>query len=250
MTTVAVLVDPPREGLVLSALPDATPLTEGDVTDLYTAMIRDVVKAVEGSGGDLLVNYRSDDALPADHTREESAEAAVRAVVRPVLSDPDAARFEVQVGGPFASRAGNTATHLLEQESVQSVAIVEPTAPFLGRTEIDSAAMKLRRSEVVLGPAPDGRVSYAAFTAAIDFQDAYAAPAIGTLATRAQDVGYDVDFIPMLPVVQTGRDLAGALSLVDARRRVGRSVPEHFTAWCDERGLAVTTVDGELQIVR
>lgn len=250
MTTVAVLVDPPREGLVLPRLPETSPLSAAEAADLYAAMTRDVVVAVAESGGDLLVNYRPDDALPAGHRGEESAEAAVRAVVRGVLADPDAARFEVQVGETFAGRAGNTVTHLLEREDVDSAAVVEPSGPFLGRTDIDGAAMKLRRNEVVLGPAPGGRVHYAAFAGTIDFQGAYDAPAVGTLAERAREAGHDVDFVSMLPVIETGRDLAGALSLARARETAGLAVPEHFTAACADLGLAVAADDGDLRIVR
>lgn len=250
MTTVAILVDPPRPGLVLPELPNTSPLSAAEAADLYAAMTRDVAVAVERSGGDLLVNYRPDDALPAEYRVEESAEAAVRAVVRGALADPDAARFEVQVGETFAGRVGNTVTHLLEREGVDSAAVVEPTAPFLGRTDIDSAAMKLRRSEVVLGPAPDGRVHYAAFADTIDFQEAYATPVVRTLTERAREAGHTVDVVPMLPVIETGPDLAGALSLARARDTADLAIPEHFASRCDDLGLAVTADDDNLRIVR
>lgn len=254
MTTVAVLVDPPRPGLVLPRMSETTPLSAAEAADLYVAMLRDVTRAVERSGGDLLVNYRPEDALPADHRvasdGKADAETEIRAAVEPALDEPDAARFEVQVGETFAGRAGNTATHLLDREDVTSVAVVEPTATFLGRTHVDGAAMKLRRSEVVLGPADRGRVYYAGFTDTVDFADAYAPPAMGTLAARARDAGHDVDFVEMLPVVETGRDLASALTLVDARRTAGRSVPEQFGATCDEFGLAVEYDGGDPRVVR
>ena len=58
MTTVAVLCDPPRPGLVLDDLVDASPLSPEAAADLYAALLRDSVRAVAGSGGELLVNYR------------------------------------------------------------------------------------------------------------------------------------------------------------------------------------------------
>ncbi|MFC7154223.1 hypothetical protein ACFQPA_01975 [Halomarina halobia] len=244
MTTVAVLCDPPRPGLVLSSLVETSPLTAEEVSDLYAAMLGDVVRAVESSGGELLVNYRPDESLPGSFADgEASAEAEVRAVVRGALKRPDEARFEVQVGQTFAGRAGNTATHLLDREGVTTVAVVEPSAAFLARSHVDNAAMKLRRSEVVLGPTTRGRVYYAGFAGTIDYADAYASPAIETLTDRALDVGHEVDYLPMLPVIETGEDLADALTLLRARQRAGRIVPERTTAALDETGLTVVADD-------
>jgi len=239
MTTVAVLCDPPREG-VLSTLADSSPLTPAECADLYAAMLGDVCRAVETSGGELLVNYRGD----------EDAEAELRSVVRDALADPDEARFEVQVGETFAGRAGNTATHLLETEGVVSAAVVEPTGAFLGRSQIDNAAMKLRSSEVVVGPATDGRVYYAGFREPIDFDGAYAPPAVETVTDRGVDAGLDVDFLPMLPVVETGDDLAEALSFIRARQRAGRIVPERTTAVLDDLGLTVVAEGADLSLGR
>ncbi|MFC5973011.1 hypothetical protein ACFPYI_16885 [Halomarina salina] len=239
MTTVAVLCDPPREG-VLSTLADTSPLTPAECTDLYTAMLGDVCRSVETSGGELLVNYRGDD----------EAQAELRGVVRDALSDPDEARFEVQVGETFAGRAGNTATHLLDGEEVISAAVVEPTAAFLGRSHIDNAAMKLRSSEVVVGPATRGRVYYAGFTDPIDFDGAYTPPAVETVTDRGLDADHDVDFLPVLPVVEEGRDLAEALSLIRARQRAGRIVPERTTDVLDDLGLTVLADGSDLSVAR
>jgi len=250
MTTVAVLADPPREGLVLPGLAESTPLSAAEAAELYSAMCRDVCRAVEDSGGELLVNYRPDDAVPDAHGSEQSAEAEVRAMVRPALADPDDARFEVQVGETFAGRAGNTATHLLDREGVSTVAVVEPTAALLSRRVVDNAAMKLRRHDVVLGPAPGGRVYYAGFGTPIDFEDAYDPPAVETLTARGDDADLSVDFLEMQPVVETGADLATVLSQVRARERAGRNRPEHGTRYLNELGVeAVGGADG-LELVR
>lgn len=256
MTTVAVLCDPPRDGLVLPDLPETSPLSSAESTDLYAAMLKDVCLAIEASGGELLVNYRPEDALPEhehdSQTDEADAdvEAEIRAIVRGTLDDPDAARFERQVGETFAGRAGNTASHLLEREDVGSVAIVTPSAPFLSRQRIDTAAMKLRRSSVVLGPSTDGRVYYAGFTEPIDYADAYTTPAVETLTNRATDAGHEVDFLPMDPLIESGSDLADALSLLRARQRAGRIVPEHTSAFLDEHGISVVENEHGLKLSR
>lgn len=249
MTTVAVLCDPPRPGLVLTELVETSPLTDTEAAGLYAVMLQDVVRAVEDSGGDLLVNYRPEESLPEVHRTDEESESAVREVVEPAVTDPGTVRFERQVGSTFAGRVGNTVTHLLDREGVDTAAVVKPTAAFLARSQVDNAAMKLRRSEVVLGPANQGRVYYAGFANTIDFEGAYMSPAVRTLTDRAVEAGNEVDFLPSLPVVETGADLASALALLEARERAGKPVPSSTAACLDDLGLDVVEDDG-LMLVR
>jgi len=245
MTVVAVLADPPRPGLAAPRIADTGLLSESEASSLAAAMLKDTLRAVEASGGDLLVNYRPDDLLPDRHVDpDESAEAAVRAVANDALEDPEAARFEVQVGSTFSARAGNTITHLLEQEGVQSAAVVRGDAPLLKRSTIDSAAMNLRTNEVVLGPSTDGRVYYAGFTAPIDFEGAFATPELETLVDGANDAGHDTEFLAMQPTVRTGADLATLVSTIRARWQAGRVVPEHTAEFVVENGLAVVDDGG------
>jgi hypothetical protein len=245
MTTVAVLADPPRSGIALSTLAETTPLSADEAADLYGALLQDTVLASHRSGGETLVNYRPADAL--------GIEADVESDLREFLSDvvdPESVRFEPQVGETFAGRVGNTATHLLETEGVGSVGIARPEAALLARTDIDSAAMKLRSAPVVLGAAPGGRVGYAAFADPIDFADCFAPPAIETLTDRALDAGLDVDFLETKPYLETAADLADAVLSVRARRRADAIVPPHFTAWVETVGLDVSADDGELALER
>ena len=241
MTTVAVFADPPRPGLVLPELAETSPLSSEDAASLYGAMLSDSCLAVERSGGELLINYRSEERLPEEYAGGDP-EAEIREVLDGVLDESP--RTEVQVGSSHAARVGNTIIHLLETEEVASAAAVSPNAPLLFRTHIDSAAMKLRNSPVVLGPSTRGRVAFAGFTEPIDFEGAYDAPAIETLSWRAGDAGLKTGFLPLLPVVETGSDLATVVSLVRPRRAVGGIVPQHTAAWVEEQGLRV--VDGEL----
>jgi glycosyltransferase A (GT-A) superfamily protein (DUF2064 family) len=245
MTVVAVLADPPRPGLAAPRLTDASPLSESESASLAAAMLKDTLRAVEASGADLLVNYRPDELLPDRHVdADESAEAAIRSLAADALDDPEAARFEVQVGSTLSARVGNTVTHLLETEEVQSAAVVRGDAPLLKRSTIDSAAMNLRTNEVVLGPSTDGRVYYAGFTAPIDFEAAFAAPEMETLVDGANDAGHDTEFLAMQPTVRTGSDLATLVSSIRARWQAGRVVPEHTATFVVDNGLAVVG-DGE-----
>jgi hypothetical protein len=250
MTTIAVLADPPRDGLVATDLAATSPLTEAEAADLYAAMLRDVFVAVDRSGGDLLVNYRPDDLLPDEHVTETAAEAAVRAVAADALEELDGVRFEPQVGSTFDARAGNTVTHLLREEGVTSAAVVEGTTPFLTRPLIDSAAMKLRRSAVVLGPSTRGRRYYAGFTDSVDFAGAFDPPELETLTARGRAAGHDVDFLPIQPVIETGADLLDALPIIDARVDAERAVPVHTATALDDFGLCVDHEGPEPRLVR
>ncbi|WP_254271458.1 hypothetical protein [Haloarcula marina] len=245
MTTVAVLADPPVDGFVLPELA-AGPLDESEASALYAAMLADVCRAIEASGADLLVNYRSADNVPDG----VDPEAAVSEVLDEALDAPAEARYEVQVGSTFAARVGNTVTHLLEREQVTTAAAVEPTAGLLARQQIDSAAMKLRSSDVVLGPGTDGRVYYAGFSAPIDFEEAYATPAVETLVDRAADAGMRVDFLPTVPTVETPADLLTVVPWLRARRRAERVVPPRTTTLVQELGLRVRDGDDGPELVR
>jgi glycosyltransferase A (GT-A) superfamily protein (DUF2064 family) len=251
MTVVALMADPPRPGLVLSELAATSPLSESEAADLYAAMLKDTMVAVSRSGGDLLVNYRSEELLPEVHREaEETAEAEVRTLAVEALDDPDEARFEVQVGSSFDARAGNTAMHLLRDEEVHSAAILRGDAPFFTRAKIDSLAMQLRTNEVVLGPSTGGRSYVAGFTAPIDFADAFATPELETLTARANDAGNDVAFLEMQPTVRTGADLLTLVPAIRARWQAERLVPGHTAEFVVEAGLHVVEDDGDPTLVR
>lgn len=248
MTVVAVPATLPRPDLVLARLPETSPLSPDEATNLYAASFKDVVRAADASGGEPLVNYRAASDLP-DHY-DADPETELRALVADVVDDIDDVRFEVQVGSTRAARVGNTITHLLDSEGVRSAAIADPRAPLLGRSQIDSAAMKLRTNELVLGPASGGRFYFAGFTAPVDFADADRPPALETLATRGRDAGHDIEFVESLPLVADGVDLLTLCSRIRSRVTAGRVVPKYTTALLDELGLYVTDEAGSAVLTR
>ncbi|SHH57096.1 DUF2064 domain-containing protein [Halobaculum gomorrense] len=248
MTVVAVLADPPRPGLALPDIAETTPLSAAGAADLYAASLKDTFRAVERSGGDLLVNYRPDELLPNEYVTDTDSEAELRALAGDALDDVTEARFEPQVGSTLSARAGNTATHLLREEGVDSVAVARGTAPLLTRTVIDSAAMKLRQNQTVLGPSTRGRTYYAGFTAPIDYADAFEGAELKTLVDRANDAGHRVEFLSMHVSVETAADLRDLLPVVWSRIETERVVPEHTATFVHEHGLRVrdgaVVVDG------
>jgi hypothetical protein len=235
---------------VLADLAAEAPVSEAEAARLYEACLRDALAAADAAGGDLIVTYPSADRVGAadDGT---GPEAAVRAAAAPALSDPSAVRFEVQVGSTPSARLGNVVTHLLREEGAASVGYLRPTAYHTPRTVVDGAAMKSRSVGVVLGPAPNGRIHYAAFAdASLDFTDALAAPALDSLAAAAAAEDVAADFVESRPVLDYAADLPSLLTTVSARRRVGRAVPEHVAAAVDDLGLALDTEGEALRVVR
>lgn len=240
MTTVVVLAEPPEPGVALSDFPSGTPLSEGEAARLYEAMLVDVCRTVQAGGADLLVNYPPADRLPLDEP-----EPALREVLADELEDPAEARYEVQVGETFAGRVGNTVTHLLEEEGERQVAVTTPAAPFLRRDHVGGLGMSLRTEEVAVAPARGGRVALAGFTEPVDFEDAFAAPAVETLVMRARDAGLSVDFLPRQPVIETPADLADAVAYATARLRAQRLVPARTVGVIEDLGLRAVEAEEE-----
>ncbi|MFC6718475.1 hypothetical protein ACFQGT_00735 [Natrialbaceae archaeon GCM10025810] len=243
---VVVPAAPPRAELVPSTLVDATPLTEAEAARLTEAALIDVLRAAASSGGDLLVNYRDEETLP-DEYAGDGPEAELRAVTVDALGGTDDVRFERQVGSTLAARIGNTVTHLLEREGAQSVGICDPTAPLVARTEIDGAAMALRRHDVVLGPTDGGEVYFSGFAEPIDFEDAYGTPALSTLARRVEGADLSLGFAPMLPTITSESGLASTIAGLEARLVAGRPGGEATAEVVADLGLYVA-LDGSIEI--
>lgn len=244
MTVVVVLAAPPRPGLVCPELASESPLSAAEATDLYAAALADTLVTAERAGGELLVNYRDTETIPEAFRTETEPAAAVRTVASEALSDVTAARFEPQVGSTPSARVGNTVTHLLREEEADSVSVVWPTAPSARRSELDSAAMKLRSSQTVLGPTTDGGVWYAGFTDPPAFDGALSSPAVETLTDRARDADHDVDFLPAQPAVDSAAGLRTAVPSIRAQVRAERVVPVETATFVHDHGLRVR--DGDL----
>lgn len=265
MTVILLVADPPRDGLVLPRIPAETPLTESEATGLYRAMLADTMRAAVRSGSEgLVVNYPPEDLLAEVHRTGDDPADELRAVAEEALDEQhvesrrfeqelgatEDVRFEPQVGSTFAARVGNAATHILDEEGAATVAAVEGDAPMLLRTDIDSAAMKLRQRDVVVGPSERGRAYFLGLGEPLDFTDAYEPPALETLVDRAVAADREVAFMPQQTKVETGGDLASLVSVLAARRAAGRIVPVFTTAYVEQLGLRVDADGDDVRLVR
>lgn len=246
MTVVVALVDPPREGVALANVVEETALSPADGVTLYEGMLADFFAVTAEANVDVLVNYPTEDVLPDG--QEGSPEAEIRSVAARALDAEDLTdvRYEVQVGSTPSARIGNAITHLLRDEDETSAVFVDHRVPFLDRSVIDQAAIDLRRSETVVGPAADGSVFLAGFKEPIDFADIFEGVPIENVVSRTVEEGYTVDFVRRREVVATPRDLKTVVSLLRARQMADKRVSTHTTAAVDELGLRVE--DGDLTV--
>ncbi|MDZ7850608.1 MAG: DUF2064 domain-containing protein [Halodesulfurarchaeum sp.] len=203
------------------------------------------METLERSTIDILVNYPTQGDLPSD-VEDVDPKAELRQIAARAM-EPDrfeAVRFEPQVGSDFSAKAGNAITHLVRDEDIQSAAVLRPCVPRLTRSVIDEAALKLRRADVVIGPACRGQVYYAGFSDLIDFEGVFGTRPVEEITRRAVEEGLAVDFQRSRELLWEPEDLVGVLSRLNADTLAGKPVPEHTWETVQEREIAM--VDGEL----
>ena len=249
MTIVVVIADPPVDGAgVCEEIVAETELTPADGVELYAAVLKDVFTALAESTVDVLINYPPREDLPEGAELQRSPEAILRGLAGSVV-DPDRLedfRFEVQVGSDFSATAGNAITHLLREEERASASVLRPCVPRLVRSIVDEAAIKLRRTDVVLGPAGGGDVYFAGFTQPIDFAGVFEESALEEIAARAGADGLTVDFVRDREVLDAARDLGSVVTRFRAQQLAGKPVPTHVWSFIEDRGLEVR--DGRLRV--
>lgn len=230
MTVHVLFAEPLRDGGTLQGLVKEGRIDAEEARTLAEAVLKDTAAAVEASGGDLLVNHPPES---RDGETDSDSGAELRALLADVLSDPESVRYEPQVGDSATARVENACRHLIEEDDVPSVAIIDGRAPMLDRTDLDGAGMKLRRSEVVVAPATNGRVAYVGLTEPLDLEGLDWPFALEPLVERAAGQGLDVDFLELHPWVGDRHGLETVVPLIEARRRASRRVPEHTAAAID-----------------
>jgi hypothetical protein len=239
VTTVVLLPDPPVEEIAGERLVAETDLTPADGLAIYRATLADTLSTLEEGTADVLVNYPPADDLPAN-SDGLNPETELRRIAGTVMTPEavEAVRFEPQVGSDRSARAGNAITHLVRDEGEQSAAVLFPT-PRLVRSIVDEASLKLRRADVVLGPATRGEVYYAGFADLIDFTDVFAERPIGAITRRAREADLDVDFVRTREVLDGKASFEGVLTRIRADAIAEKPVPEHLWETIQERNIRI-----------
>lgn len=228
MTVITLFVDPPRPGLVFPDLVEQSALSAGEAAELYQAIFQDLLLSATASGGDVLINYRPDDLLPTKFTDEsEPAAEKISQIAASTIETLDNIRFEVQIGSTQSARVGNTVTHLLDKEDHSSVGILQPTVASISRSDLDSAAMKQRRADVVIGPGQANTIYYAGFSTPIDFSGVFDSSPLASVIQGANDADLKISLLDMHPVLSDIQGLKTYISHAHARKRAGLPFAEH-----------------------
>lgn len=233
MTTMVVPTPRPTGGILSECHGDL--LSPPAAKRLYRASFADICETVLHGKADLLVNYPD----PAWFDGDVDPESEVRSILDTELTDAQEVRYEVQVGESRSGRVGNALTHLLDTEDEETVAVIEPTVPLFTRGNVGTLAMKLRTNDIVLGPAERGRVYLAGFAEPIDFADVFRPPAIETIPNRARADELDIEYLPMLPRIDSESGFATTVSVVRSRATADRRVPGRTAAAIEDIGLSV-----------
>lgn len=246
MTVHVVLADPPGVDPRLPGLIESTPLDATDTATLAEAMLQDVCRTIETSGGELVVGVRRGDR--ADAPAGESVDGPIASVIEPALEDPGSAVVEPLAGKAPDELAATALERHFEDEAATSVAIVSARAPTIARTDLDGAAMKLRRSDAVVAPAPGDRFAYLGLSEPLGLAEQPLPPELTAVVDECVDAGHETDFLRMHPVVAHGADLVSLVAVVESRRTAGRWLPPFTTQAIDDLGLRLRGIAGDRSI--
>lgn len=249
MTVHVVLADPPDERPSLPGLIESSPLDASATATLAEAMLQDVCRTIESSGGELVVGVRRGDRADADAAAGESVDEPIATVLESALEDPGSATVESFAGQTPDEQAATALERHFEEANATSVAIVSARSPTLARTDLDGAAMKLRRSDAVVAPAPGDRFAYLGLSEPLGLSGRPLPPELTTVVDECVDTGHETDFLSMHPVVTHGADLVSLVAVVESRRTAGRWVPPFTTEAIDGLGLRLRGLADDRSIV-
>lgn len=217
MTDIAIPVKTPSSMAKVAGL--------GGQADLFHALVADAALAVDESGGDLFL------AVPAS---SESAVAFVEDIRDTVLEDASNGTIvHVETDAPIPP-VGSTLRAVRDRSTAASIGVLDPATALVGRRHLDTAAMRLRRDDVVLGPTPEA--GYFFFGTALDPETLpeRMSPEFDAVTTEAGERG-SVGFLEMLPVVTRPDHVGSLAALVAGLNADNRTVAPFASAYFEER---------------
>lgn len=224
MTDVVLPLVPPDRQAARSALP-----TTDAIADLFHATSADAATAVHESGGDLAFAVADDAARTFADTLSRSA-----------LPDAEVLRLELDVDTGIAD-VGPALRAIRDHSDAASVGVIDPSVGLARRTHLDTAAMRLRREDVVIGPTPGGGWWYLGTRVGADeLPEVLGDSVVGLLDGLDPDT-LEVGFLPLLPIIEDDADLGGLRELLGAMTRADRSVAPYAAAWFESTETTVRT---------
>ncbi len=224
MTDVVVPLVPPRLRAARSNIGH-----DDAIADLYHATTADAATAVDESGGQLVLAVGQD------------SDASAFASEFPATVFPDADIDELSLDEEGQSLADAAALRAIRAHSdAATVGIIDPSVGLIRRRHLDTAAMRLRREDVVIGPTPEGGWYYVGTGLEAEELPDMLDPSLDRLMDEL-DEDLDIGFLPLLPVIRADHHLAGVGSLLEAMDRSGRRIAPYTRAWLESHGETVAT---------
>lgn len=196
-----------------------------ELADLYHALCADAISAVDESGGELfLATGATDTAAQNFATDLQSA----------VLTDGDAAELLTVDRHEDQPDFRSALASVRNASPAASVGILNPCVTLLGRQQLDTAAMRLRRDDTVIGPTPAGGWYYLGTQLEIDAVPESLSDDLARIAKLFADDDWRLGFLPLLPVINAPTDIAHMRTLVVSMHRGNRPISPYTAAWLDQ----------------
>lgn len=200
MTAIGILGLPPDSASIVSNLRDTTALEIEQIQSLVAGVTQDTARAAFESGGEPLVVVPKDPGAGIIPNGSPDVRTYLESILEPVVPENDSIQWYEHDAAP--GRSLNTVLDgLAEVSNAASVAVIAPLTPFVQRRHVDTAAMRLRSADLVVGPATDGCGYFIG-----RHRDRAGADWSGTadldgVVSAAQDTGEEVDWLPILPSI-------------------------------------------------
>lgn len=223
MTDIAVPAVRPAQRARRIGLPESEA-----IVDLFHAACADAASAVEESGGELYLAITTQE----PPTGQRDARAFADELADTVL-DEDATILDVP-GEDGVPDTTQTLASVRADSDAASVAVLDPRVPLIGRQHLDTAAMRLRRNDVVIGPTPTGGCYFVGTSLAADALPRVWDTDIDATTRALAETDNALGFIAILPRLAHADTISGITALVNAFNRSDQSVAP-FTRACLDR---------------
>lgn len=246
MTALAVPVPPSDVMRIRDRLVASTPLTFDEVTKLMVATCQDVCHAVAGSGGEaFIVPLEPETSIPGWTNPSEITEEIAR-----TATDADN-EITVTPTQPVDETGMQRLLDLVRERSDEaSLAVVTPVTPLIQRRHVDAAAMRLRTSDVVVGPTSRCGWYFFGVSRETDLTLGPDACALPTITRDVLEAEVSIASIPFLPRMETNEELSTILGLVDLATITDPARAPFTRSWAERTGIQIGVEDGGVQITR
>lgn len=223
MARVVVVVEPSDDHRIVSTVSRQYGVADQAALDVYRGVLMDLCRAAAGSNADLAV------AAPAGDVRAPDARALLQDAIG---ASADGAVLE------YDPARGPRPDDVAAEEG--AVTLLLPRSPLIRRTHLDSAAMRLRRHDTVIGPTARGGVCHLSVSESATDQLGGRVDDLEAVVDAAVADDASVDLLAPWPAMDSEEGLAGTLALLAAFQTIEREIAPYTRA-------ALAGIDGRFQ---